>query len=101
MRTAIAHAGGVGFCFLTTMENDGATRVRRPRTVIVTADGLGFAVAECDVVDGHSGIPSFEGGWVSIRRTEIEMITPSLKPSREIENFLACSWRAAFQSKFT
>jgi hypothetical protein len=23
---------------------------------------LGFAVAECNVIDGHSGIPSFEGG---------------------------------------
>jgi hypothetical protein len=48
---------------------------------------------------GHSGIP-FEGGWVSIRRTEIEMIAPTLIASREIENFLACSWGAAFQSEF-
>jgi hypothetical protein len=27
-----------------------------------------FAAAECDMVDGHSGIPSFEGGLGSIRR---------------------------------
>jgi hypothetical protein len=57
-RTAVAHAGSVGFCRLTPPEDERATPIRRPRTVIVTDDGLGFAVAKCDVVDGHGGIPS-------------------------------------------
>ena len=35
-RTAIAHAGGVDFRRLTPTEGQGATPVRRPRTVIVT-----------------------------------------------------------------
>jgi hypothetical protein len=99
-RTAIAHAGGVGFRRLTPTEGQGATPVRRPRAVIVTDDGLSFAVAECDVVNGHSGIPP-EGGWISIGRVEIEMIAPTLVASREIENFLACCRGAAFQSTFT
>ena len=47
---------------LTPTEREGSTPVRRPRAVIVTDDGLGFAVAECDVVDGHSRIPSLESG---------------------------------------
>ena len=64
-RTAIAHAGGVDFRRLTPAESQGPTPVRRPRAVIVTDDGLGFAVAKCDVVDGHNGIPS-EGGWILI-----------------------------------
>jgi hypothetical protein len=64
-RTAIAHAGGVGFRRLTPTEGQGATPVRRPRTVIVTDDGFGFAVAKCDVVDGHNGIPP-EGSCISI-----------------------------------
>jgi hypothetical protein len=55
--TAIAHAGGMGFCRLTPTDSEGATPIRRPRTVIVTDDGLGFAVAECDVIDGHGGVP--------------------------------------------
>jgi hypothetical protein len=99
-RTAIAHAHCVGFRRLSPMEGEGATPIRRPCAVIVANDGLGFAVAKCDVVDGQSGIPP-EGGWISIRRMEIEMIAPTLVASREIENFLACSWGAAFQSKFT
>ena len=73
---AIAHAGGVGFCRLTPTEGERATPVRRPRTVIVTDDGLRFAVAKCDAVDGHSGIPP-EAGWFTIRRMEIEMIVRS------------------------
>jgi hypothetical protein len=56
-RATIAHAGGLGFRHLTPMEGKGATRVGRPRTVIVTDDGLGFAVAECDMIDGRRGIP--------------------------------------------
>jgi hypothetical protein len=56
-RTAIAHAGGVGFRSLTPTEGKRATPVRRPRTVIVANDGLRFAVAKCDAVDGHSGVP--------------------------------------------
>jgi hypothetical protein len=55
--TAIAHAGGMGFCRLTPTEGEGTTPVSRPRTVIVTDDGLGFAVPKCDVVDGHNGVP--------------------------------------------
>jgi hypothetical protein len=65
-RTAIAHTGGVNFRRLTPAEGQGAPPVRRPRAVIVADDGLGFAVAKCDVVDGHSGIPP-EGGSISIR----------------------------------
>ena len=57
-RTAVAHAGSVDFCRLTPPEGERATTIRRPRTVIVTDDGLGFAVAKCDVVDGHGRIPS-------------------------------------------
>jgi hypothetical protein len=68
-RTAIAHAGGVDFRRLTPTEGHGAPPVRRPRAVIVADDGLGFAVAKCDVVDGHSGIPP-ECGWISIRRAK-------------------------------
>jgi hypothetical protein len=49
-----------------------ATPVRCPRPVIVADDGVGFAVAECDVVDGHSGIPP-ESGWISIGRMELAM----------------------------
>src|ERR1700757_4909825 len=37
-------------------EGESAPPVRRPGAVIVTHDGLGFAVAECDEVGGHSGI---------------------------------------------
>ena len=57
-RTAVAHAGSVDFCRLTPPEGERATTIGRPRTVIVTDDGLGFAVAKCDVVDGHGRIPS-------------------------------------------
>jgi hypothetical protein len=68
-RTTIPHAGGVGFRSLAPTEGEGATPVRRPGAVIVTHDGLGFVVAECDEVGGHSGIP-FDRGGVSIRHTE-------------------------------
>ena len=68
-RTAIAHAGGVVFGRFTPREGKGATAVRCPCAVIITDDGLGFAVAKCDVVDGHSGIP-LEGCWILIRRTK-------------------------------
>jgi len=68
-------------------------RVKARRWSVVhaplTDDRLGFAIAECNAVDGHSDIPSYEGGWVSIRRSEIKMIAPTLIASREIENFLS------------
>jgi hypothetical protein len=66
-RTTIPHAGGMGFRSLAPTES--ATPVRRPGAVIVTHDGLGFVVAECDEIGGHSGIPFGRGG-VSIRHTE-------------------------------
>ena len=62
---AIAHASGVGFSRLTPTEAQGATLVRRPRAVIVADDSLGFAVAERDMVDRHSGIPSLESMLVA------------------------------------
>jgi len=68
-RTTIPHAGGVGLRSLAPTEGESATLVRRPRAVIVTHDGLGFAVAECDEVGGHRGFP-FDRGGVSIRHTE-------------------------------
>ena len=68
-RTTIPHAGGVGFRSLAPTDGEGATPVRRPGAVIVTHDGLGFAVAECDEVGGHRGFP-FDRGGVSIRYTE-------------------------------
>jgi hypothetical protein len=68
-RTTIPQAGGMGFRSLAPTDGEGATPVRRPGAVIVTHDGLGFAVAECDEVGGHSGIP-FNRGGVSIRHTE-------------------------------
>jgi len=68
-RTAIPHPGSMGLRRLTPTEGEGTTPVRRPRAVIVADHSLGFAVAKCDVVDGHSGIP-LDCGWVSICRTE-------------------------------
>ena len=68
-RTTIPHAGGVVVRHLALGEGNGAVPVRRPGAVIVTHDGLGFVVAECDEVGGHSGIP-FDRGGVSIRHTE-------------------------------
>jgi len=68
-RTTIPHAGGMGFRSLAPTERESATPVRRPGAVIVTHDGLGFVVAECDEIGGHSGIPFGRGG-VSIRHTE-------------------------------
>ena len=68
-RTTIPHASGVDFRSLAPTEGESATPVRRPRAVIVTHDGLGFVVIECDEVGGHSGIP-FDRGGVSIRHTE-------------------------------
>ena len=68
-RTTIPHAGGMGFRSLAPTERESATPVRRPGTVIVTHDGLGFVVAECDEIGGHSGIPFGRGG-VSIQRTD-------------------------------
>src|SRR6266481_9477956 len=56
-RTAIPHASRVDLRSLAPTEGESATPVRRPRAIIVTDDGLGFAVTECDVVGGHSGIP--------------------------------------------
>jgi len=68
-------------------------RVKARRWSVVhaplTDDRLGFAIAECNAADGHSDIPSYEGGWVSILRSEIKMIAPTLIASREIENFLS------------
>jgi hypothetical protein len=68
-RTTIPHSGGVGFRSFAPTEGESATPVRRPRAVVVAHDGLGFAVAECDEVGIHSGIPMDRGG-VSIRRME-------------------------------
>jgi len=68
-RAAIAHAGGVVFRRLSPTQGEGAMLVGRPRAVIVADDSLGFAVAKCNAVDGHSGIPP-EGGWISIRRAK-------------------------------
>src|ERR1700752_4633138 len=68
-RATIAHAGGVVFRYLSPTQGEGAMLVGRPRAVIVADDGLGFAVAKCDAVDGHSGIPP-EGHWISIRRAK-------------------------------
>ena len=62
-------SGGVDFRSLAPTEGESATPVRRPGAVIVTHDGLGFAVAECDEVGGHRGFP-FDRGGVSIRHTE-------------------------------
>jgi hypothetical protein len=59
--TAIPHARGVDFRSLAPMEGESATPIRRPRAVVVTDDGLGLAVAECDLVGGHSAI-DFERG---------------------------------------
>src|SRR5262249_31723830 len=59
-RTAVAHAGSVGFCRLTPTEGERAPPISCPRAVIVTDDGLGFAVPKCDAVDGHSGVPPEE-----------------------------------------
>src|SRR6516165_1080536 len=56
-RATIAHAGGVGFGRLSPAEGESALAVRRPRAVIVADDSLGFALAKCDVVDGHSAPP--------------------------------------------
>src|SRR5216683_2902233 len=57
-RTAIPHASRVDLRSLAPTKGESATPVRRPRAIIVTDDGLGFAVTECDVVGGgHSGIP--------------------------------------------
>ena len=68
-RTTIPHTGGMGFRSLASTERESATPVRRPGAVIVTHDGLGFVVAECDEIGGHSGFP-FDRGGVSIRHTE-------------------------------
>src|SRR6266566_4445181 len=57
-RTAIAHPGGVGFRRLAPTEGERASPIRRPGAVIVTDDGLGLAVAESDLVDGHSASPA-------------------------------------------
>jgi hypothetical protein len=65
-RTTIPHAGGMGFRSLAPTDGEGATPVRRPGAVIVTHDGLGFVVAECDEVGGHRGFPF----GVSVRHTE-------------------------------
>src|SRR6266436_9668743 len=59
----------MGFRSLAPTDGEGATPVRRPGAVIVTHDGLGLAVAECDEVGGHRGFP-FDRGGVSIRHTE-------------------------------
>ena len=61
-RTTIPHAGGVDFRGLASAEGESATPVRRPGAVILAHDGLGFAVAECDEVGSHSGIPFDRGG---------------------------------------
>ena len=68
-RTTIPHAGGVGFRCLAPTESESATLVRRPRAVIVTHDGLGFAVAECDEVGGHRASPSIVAGSQSGTRS--------------------------------
>ena len=62
-RAVIAHAGGVVFRRLSPTQGEGAMLVGRPCALIVADDGLGFAVAKCDAVDGHSSIPP-EGGWI-------------------------------------
>src|SRR5438105_8952376 len=64
-RTTIPQAGGLGLRSFAPTEGESATPVCRPGAVIVTHDGLGFAVAECDEVGSHSGIP-FDCGGVSI-----------------------------------
>jgi len=53
-RTTIPQAGGLGLRSFAPTEGESATPVCRPGAVIVTHDGLGFAVAECDEVGGHS-----------------------------------------------
>ena len=64
-RAAITHAGGVVFRRLSPTQGEGAMLVGRPRAVIVADDSLGFAVAERDMVDRHSGIPSLESMLVA------------------------------------
>ena len=64
-RTTIPHAGGMGFRSLAPTDGEGATPVRRPGAVIVTHDGLGFAVTECDEVGGHRGFPFDRGGGLN------------------------------------
>ena len=54
-RAVIAHAGGVVFRRLSPTQGEGAMLVGRPCALIVADDGLGFAVAECDVVERHGG----------------------------------------------
>ena len=68
-RTTIPHAGGMGFRSLAPTERESATPVRRPGAVIVTHDGLGFAVTECDEVGGHRGFPSIVAGSQSGTRS--------------------------------
>ena len=56
--TAIAHLGGMGFGRVALTKGESAALVRCPAAVIVADDGLGFAVAESDVVDRYDGPPS-------------------------------------------
>ena len=63
-RAVIAHAGGVVFRRLSPTQGEGAMLVGRPCALIVADDGLGFAVAKCDAVDGHSSIPP--DGWLDL-----------------------------------
>src|SRR5262249_28707547 len=74
-RTAIAHAGSVGFRHLALADCEGAAPIGRPGAVVITDDGFSLAVAESDVVGGH-GRPSLEAGGNLAQRT------PSGYPSR-------------------
>src|SRR5882672_11377715 len=66
-RTAIAHAGGMGFRRPSLTESEGAAVVSRPAAVIITDDGLALAVAESDAIGGHGRL-SFEWGCEEDRR---------------------------------